>query len=194
MLLLYITATPVKATSSSVWKLAVAYDGMVRVWNDPLSPEAGGFDRDVADSGNVASLAFDPGGTLLATATTNGWVKLWKLDAEHEPGAPISFRAHDERAAGVTFSPDGTHQLRPGPGHRQGHSAKFYSANSCRTLPRQRRGDGGRQRPRGGILIDGLIGCDRSDQRHRRVQRTRVAWPARRLHCVPAYGGHHGAR
>ena len=78
--------------------------GPIRIWNlrQPGAPP-----RDLPATGAVSSLAFQPGGALLAAGSPDG-VKLW--DAGHPAGqpdtAPLSL-GEGKRVTAVAFSPDG---------------------------------------------------------------------------------------
>lgn len=94
---------------SAAGNLVVAYDGMLRAFEDPLTADEH-VEYDPAGAHIVGSLAFDAKGTLLAMATSTGQVGLWKIEGGRAPGGPphITFRAHADAAAGVAFNRDGT--------------------------------------------------------------------------------------
>jgi len=55
------------------------------------------------DSDHVNGVAFSPNGKLIASASFDGTVKLWRYDGKELE----SLKGHSDGVFGVTFSPDG---------------------------------------------------------------------------------------
>jgi WD40 repeat protein len=74
-----------------------------RLWEPQAVVEVGAFTH---------SLAFSPNGTLLASASRDGWVRVWSVPAllQGESGRLplLALEAHEKGANKVAFSPDGS--------------------------------------------------------------------------------------
>jgi WD40 repeat protein/tetratricopeptide (TPR) repeat protein len=90
-------------------------EGVSRLWNTAtgqpvgpiLQPYAGASKSSMKDwelAGARWSAAFSPDGKLLATASLDATVRLWKTDTGQPYGQPLQ---HDSEVCAVAFSPDG---------------------------------------------------------------------------------------
>ena len=72
----------------------------------------------------VGGMAFSPAGTLLATASMDGTIKLWNCDTAKEVA---TLSGHLEETTGVAFSPDGLTlaSVARGDGIKLWHMATF---------------------------------------------------------------------
>ncbi len=89
---------PVRAVALAPGLLAAAGDG-IRLWRWPSGEALRSFGAD-----NVASLAFDPDGTTLASADADGRVRLWDPATGKEKAA---LAGHKGPVSAVAFRPDG---------------------------------------------------------------------------------------
>jgi WD40 repeat protein len=89
-----------------VWK--VLADGSLELWRDPAPPTpAASFVPPVGHKGFIKSLAFNPKGTLLATAGDDNLAKGWAFPPPRSSARPQFSLPHDKPVRGVAFSPDG---------------------------------------------------------------------------------------
>jgi hypothetical protein len=85
--------------------------GIVKLWNPATGREVGTpINADTEDqvpneAPDVAGVAFNPSGTLLASADRDGTVKLWNPATGREVGTPITT---DYSISSVAFNPSGT--------------------------------------------------------------------------------------
>jgi WD40 repeat protein len=88
---------------------AAGYDGLAHVYEVQGEPDEDGPAYSIAYAlqghrGNVTGVAFNPEGTILASASSDGMAKLWDLATGLEL---ITLTDRDVPLAGVEFSPDG---------------------------------------------------------------------------------------
>jgi WD40 repeat protein len=86
------------------------FHGKVLLWNTATGKLAGGaLPVDLAPNGNVNDVKFSPDGKLLATAGSDGTVRLWSMPSGHP--VSVRLRAASSGSSGypcnVQFSPDG---------------------------------------------------------------------------------------
>ena len=77
-------------------------DGVARVWDVSTGRPLHTF---AAHNGAVQSVAFNPDGTLLATAGDDTTAKLWDLRTDKRL---LTLRGHSRAVTSLAFSPDGT--------------------------------------------------------------------------------------
>lgn len=75
------------------------FSSAVGIWHKPISRAVLRGHTD-----HVRSIAFNPDGTLIATASSDGAVRIWRADGR---GSPAVLRGHLDRVHIVNFSPDG---------------------------------------------------------------------------------------
>ncbi len=90
-------------------------DGTVKLWNTATRQpsgaalKAGTLQAGTGPKSGVLAVAFSPDGTLLASADSDGTVRLWNTATRQEAGTPITANAGTGGGvSGVAFSPDGT--------------------------------------------------------------------------------------
>ena len=71
---------------------------------DDLRP---GAQIDNAHDADIASMAFSPDGSLLATGSDDRTIALWNVAADGGLTERSRLRGHEERVRSLTFSPDG---------------------------------------------------------------------------------------
>jgi len=104
----YVTALVVRQQGDLM--VTGTFDGRLTVWTLPELKE-----QVVQYTDSVASVAFSPDGTTLASGGHNGVITLWSLDGFRQQRR---YRAHDGFLACLAFSPDGRFLASAGTGKR----------------------------------------------------------------------------
>ena len=90
-------------------------DGTVRLWNPATQQQIGttitantADTKSILNVGGVFDVAFNPAGTVLASAEGDGTVKLWNPATRKQIGAITTFNGGFRGVVGIAFNPAGT--------------------------------------------------------------------------------------
>ncbi|MBM7077258.1 nSTAND1 domain-containing NTPase [Micromonospora humida] len=87
-------------------------DGTVRFWQAATgrvwqtAAEGPAAAPPAGHTGAVTAVAYDPAGTVLASAAADGTIRLWDTTTAQPTGGPLT--GHTDRVSSVAFAPDGT--------------------------------------------------------------------------------------
>jgi WD40 repeat protein len=105
-----LSANPDEAALSPSGKTLATNDGepdfTLRLWDAGTLRQIGALMAPASAAVSVIAMAFSPGGTILATAGTDGTARLWDVATRRQIGAPMTAGAASVN--GVAFSPGGT--------------------------------------------------------------------------------------
>ncbi|MBI4717068.1 MAG: protein kinase [Planctomycetes bacterium] len=126
----------VDISPDGTWAVAGYLDGSIRAWE--LAGSRPNPRRTPVHASGVSDIAFNPKGTVIASASTDRSVSLWDAESMERM---VKLRGHDDAVRGIAFSPDGSRlvsaaddetlrvwdgRLTADPGVLKGHTSFVY--------------------------------------------------------------------